>query len=719
MMVSLLGLLIVCVGCASVEPGPEPTPEPTPWELVHPHLSVTPDQRDVVLSRDDREPYATILAELVAQADRQIRDSEVGWNASEQNSNAQSAAANAFLAWLYDDPERARRSLDFLAAIRTDFENRDDWDINIRMPYSLMGWTEAWDLLSATGLAPEDELAAAVEDIVSVTHQFYSAYVLDEGTRSLLLTPAQNNHPIRTAMAIGYVALGIWDHPLSASMRDWAFSELDYLWGEDGQYQLEDGSVSEGPFYSAFAWTPSLALFIAAENSGRTLDLRRSCLNRSDADPWTGHGCAEGEPFTFASPLRTARFQEFADWSISLRLPWGARPPREDSRFNSPNGFALLTSFAPEAGPYRWDWENNRDFPRRTTSGLDSKILHLAWFDDGVAAVEPPFESRVSPVAGEAVFRSSWDDDAVWGMLMAEHGSARKTLHDHVDALSFQVAAYGEYLLMDTGYYKPLAYNNARTSNATGHNVVLIDGQGAPDKGLLTNFGDADAWLEHGLVGGVVEVAEARQAYEDAEIVRTMAFVDDRYFVVADRIESDREPREHRFRVHGWAGLDSGGAFTMGQDGARWARDSAGIDVHVRSPDGDVSIEQPPYEEAQPPYTHEIEEGRATTHHEVMDAVITASAPDFLGLLLPYRVGEDPPEVSWEYDAAWVDGDLVVLREPVDGILYLEAGTLETDASLVILRPGGFVFASRGTYVRWAGEDVLSGGDPEGNTLVE
>ncbi len=710
-------LLFVLAGCGSADP--EPSPTPAAYVEFHPHLAATPALRDVVLARLDREPYATILAELTAQADRPIRAEAVGWNASEQNSNAQAAAANAFLAWLDDDADRAARAADFLAAVRTDFDRRDDWDITIAMPHCLIGWTDAWDLLSATGLADPAALEAAADDIVSVAHQFHSAYVLDDGTRTLMLTPAQNNHPIRTAVAIGYVGLGIWDHPYSPSLRDWAFSELDYLWGADGQYQLEDGSVSEGPFYSGYAWTRSVGLLGGVEQRGRSLVVRRSCVNRHDSDPWTDHGCVEGEPFTFANPLRTERFEGFARWSMGLRLPWGTRPPREDSRFSAPNGAALLTSFADDAGDLRWDWEDNRDEPMRTSHALDTKIRHLVWFDDAVAAREPDFISRALPVAGEAVFRSSWDRDAVWGMLMAEHGSARKTLHDHVDATSFQVAAYGEYLLMDTGYYKPVDYNNARTAQATGHNVVLIDGQGAPDKGLLTAFGDADAWLEHPLLGGVVESAEARQSYEDAEIVRTMAFVDGRYFVIADRIASDREPREHRFRVHGWAGFDSGGTFALSADRATWEREAAGIEVHIASPDGPVALEEPPFVEAQAPHAHEIEEGRATTHHAVVDGVITAQAPDFLAVLAPYRVGDPRLDVVWEGGAAWVDGDLVVLREPGPGALALSEGTLETDAALVILRPGGFAFASRGTYVRWDGVDVLTGGDPEGVTLAE
>ncbi len=716
----LLGIVLaLSTGCEAPVQEEPPPPEPTPFVVVHPHLAATPAHKAVVLERVDREPYAQILAELTAQADRAIRAEEVAWRTSEQNSNAQAAAANAFLAWIHDDQSRADRAVEFLAAIRTDFENRDDWDINISMPHNLIGWTDAWDLLSATGLAPQESLDAAAGDIVSIAHQFFSDYVLDEGTRTLMLRPAQNNHPIRTAVAIGYVALAFWDDPLSPSMRDWAFSELDYLWGPNGQYQFDDGSVSEGPFYSGYAWTPSLVLFGAVEQSGRTLELRRSCMNRNDAEPWTDHGCIEGEPFTFANPLRTERFRGFARWSMGLRLPWGMRPPREDSRFSAPNGAALLTSFADDAGDLRWDWEQNRDVPERTSHALDTKLRHLVWFDDAVPAREPDFVSRALPVAGEATFRSSWDQGAVWGMLMAEHGSARKTLHDHVDATSFQVAAHGEYLLMDTGYYKPVDYNNARTANATGHNVVLIDGQGAPDKGLLTNFGDADAWLEHALLGGVVESAEARQSYEDADLVRTMAFVDGRYFVIFDRIHSEREPREHRFRVHGWAGFDSGGTFTLEAERATWERAAAGVDVHVGSPDGAVVLEQPPYEEARAPYTHEIEEGRATTHHEVVDGVITASAPDFLAVLAPYRVGEERADVRWEEGAAWVDGDLIVLREPGEGTLVFADGTLETDAAAVILRPGVFAWASRGTYVRWEGVDLLVGGDAEGVGLGE
>ena len=49
--------------------------------------------------------------------------------------------------------------------------------------------------------------------------------------------------------------------------------------------------------------------------------------------------------------------------------------------------------------------------------------------------------------------------------------------------------AGGEDLLIDTGYYKPDATNNPLTMDAPSHNVILVDGVGAPKRGLLNAWG--------------------------------------------------------------------------------------------------------------------------------------------------------------------------------------------------------------------------------------
>ncbi|HJL15419.1 MAG TPA: heparinase II/III family protein, partial [Sandaracinaceae bacterium LLY-WYZ-13_1] len=690
----------------------------------HPTLLVTPDDRDVILARVERDPYDHVLAELRAQAAEELRTPDPEkWDHSAYGHNGCIAQANAMLAWLFDDDEAARRAHDVLLALEPDVETNDTWDLNIRMPDPMICHTNAWDLLQATGHLSEDEAAAVGEVLTTIIDRFFEEYVLDRGMRQITLGFSQNNHPIRTAAAVGHVAMAFPEHPRSDRWLDWAVSELDYLLGEDGQYIQPDGGVSEGPFYHGFGTEAAILFLHAYSNVGLSShEHRRDCVNRRDVEPWAGHGCVDGERFTFDGVLERPRFQAALDWSIGIRLPSGQRPPLADARLYTPAHGALLTGYG--APPhFLWDWLTNTEEPRR----MDDPLVpyYLIAMDDAAAPEEPPYRNRFQVDAGNAVFRSGWDPDARWLLLMAEHGAQRRTLHDHVDGTSFSVAAYGDYLLSDTGYYKPNGLDNARTADAPSHNVILIDGRGAPDKGLLNDWGDEEAYLEHPLDGDALAWAEARQRYEDTEIVRGVAFVRRRYFVVADRLSTTRtDSREHRFRLHAHAGRDLGHTFALEDAGLHVAREHGGVRVHTASTVGPVAWEQPPFVEWEAPYVHEYEGGREE-HHGVADAVVEAVAPGFLSVVAPYRVGAtDGPDAPLEVTAvdagadavAWLvsDGafaDLVWLRGAgASGELTLGDGAVvASDAAVVVVAlDGSMALAARGTEVAVDGAAVFS-----------
>jgi hypothetical protein len=729
---ALLSLLlaVLLAGCP-VEPEPEPEAP------AHPTLIVRPGHKQVVLDRIGTEPWATVYGQLVGRADSATREpsTEGVWDPSANGTNCSTAQDAAFLAWLHDDADRAARSKELLLSLPVDFRTNNTWDINIRMPGVLINCTNAWDLLLGAGFLTEAESADAEARITSITQDFYADYVLEDLMRNLVLRPAQNNHPIRTATAIGYVALAFPDHWQAGAWGDWAFSELDYLWGPTGKYVLPDGGVSEGPFYFGFAWAPSVATFIAMENlgdRGRT-DFVRDCSNRNDADPWTDHGCVDGEAFTFDNPLRDPAWHATMEWSMALRLPWGSRPPKADAYFNSPPGQALVVPFG---GPdtLTWDWLDNRDEAFETTHGQDLIPHHLAWLEVTGDEGPPAWTSRFLPDAGDMIFRSSWQHDAVWGLLIAEHGPARKTLHDHVDGTSFSMAAFGEYLLVDPGYYKPVETDNARTAHSWAHNLVLIEGEAAPDKGLLTDFGDADAWLENPLSTDRFEYAEARQDYQDSTVVRSALMVDGRWFLLADRLGTTAAAaREHAWRMSGYAGQTAGGTYTARADGARWERELAGVDVWVASTAAGMAVVEPPLEEWYPPQVHEFEHDRQEAHHVTIDGLVTAEAPDFLAVLAPYRVG-GPEEAATvtpldvgEGVAGWsiaVDGvDWVALLRTPDAsqTIVLPDGTeVVTDAEATLFEvEGPAALLVRGTSLAIDGVARVEGGDAATVASVE
>ena len=302
-------------------------------------------------------------------------------------------------------------------------------------------------------------------------------------------------------------------------------------------------------------------------------------------------------------------------------------------------------------------------------------------------------------------------------LLVAEHHSARKTLHDHVDGLSFSLAAYGEYLIIDTGYYKPNYLDNARTADAVSHNVLLIDGKGAPDKGLLDNFGDTDAFLENTLDASEFDYAEARQEYEQTTIQRSAVFCRNRYFVIADRLATQAAvDREHAFRLHGWAGYDVGGSATWSQNTCTFEREKAGVDVFLASTAGVPEFVEPPFVELEAPYVHRIDNKEQDEgHHQVLDGTITARAPGFLAILAPYETGGARLTVeainAGADRAAWlVNGsDLVLLRKPGSSQeLTLTGGqVVSTDAELLILGlDDQKALLARGTTVSLDGDPV-------------
>ena len=710
-------VVLALLGCKA------PTEESPIDAVVHPRLMVTPGDRTRVLDRLGREPFASALSELETRAAGEWREPDPDvWDHSAWGHNGEIAEANAFIAWLLDDADAAEKARSFLLDFEGGFNTNTTWDVNIRMPHPLMGFTNAHDLLWGAGELSEAEAESAGEVITEVTSDFYARYVLDPVYRGLSLGFSQNNHPIRTASSIGYVALGFPEHPEAEAWRDWAISELDYLWSEGGQYVQADGGVSEGPFYYGFAFGPAAAFFIAADNAlDASLILHRDCINRQDVDPWTGHGCVDGEAFAFENPLRSEPFQAAVDWSIAIRLPSGQRPPLGDAYFNPHSGIALMSGFG-MGGHVLWDWETNEERPYEMTSGIQAIHHHLVHVDDSVEAVEPAWYNRMMPDAGMAVFRSGWDPDARWGMLVAEHGSARKTLHDHVDGTSFTVAAYGEYLLIDPGYYKPSELNNALTSAPTSHNVILIDGVGAPAKGLLTDWGDTDAFLRNTLDVEGLAYAEAHQSYEDTDIERSMIFVDGAYFVIADRLQTTRqEAREHRWRLHGYAGYESGGSFELRDQGARWERTLAGIEVYLASTSPGLQPVEPEFVEFASPHVQQFDLARSVGHHAVMDGLVEGVAPGFLAVLAPYQVaGEEFVVLDLGLSDGWtgwsVDREagveLIILRQPeAPESFTLHDGTLlETDAELVLVQPDGeLALMARGTRLLLDGVSRLEG----------
>ncbi|MFW5803356.1 MAG: alginate lyase family protein [Verrucomicrobiota bacterium] len=171
---------------------------------------------------------------------------------------------------------------------------------------------------------------------------------------------------------------------------------------------------------------------------------------------------------------------------------------------------------------------------------------------EGQRPAGPP--SRFLPWAGQLVSRSGWDANAHWSFF--DIGPYGHGGHGHPDKLHLSVMAHGRHLLVDTGrfaYQGAIAqkFRGVYANHSRGHNVILIDGksQGKDVAKLSRPLNEADAGIteETDWATGSIDTFDGLEG--KAAHRRTVLYRRGRYWVVVDRIESDR-PRAIRAQWH-------------------------------------------------------------------------------------------------------------------------------------------------------------------------
>lgn len=176
--------------------------------------------------------------------------------------------------------------------------------------------------------------------------------------------------------------------------------------------------------------------------------------------------------------------------------------------------------------------------------------------------------SQVFPWAGIHVMRSGWDEEAHWAFFDT---GPFGTGHQHADKLHLSIAAYGRDLLVDGGRYThqnywsfdPWATWRGYFRSTHSHNTLLIDGHGQYNGERGDGPGDEETEevmqylvAEEPMKEGVAFVntetfdyARGRVGFDFSSIegradhTRAVVYVRNRFWVVVDRVETDRPRR--------------------------------------------------------------------------------------------------------------------------------------------------------------------------------
>jgi hypothetical protein len=606
-----------------------------------------------IRARLDREPYKTWRNMLTAEAEA-ILSREVDWSGTEEGKPVVRKPLQAYyaktLAGAYvfsaSDSlnrrryaEEAAKALRFVPAAGFKGPFTSDLEISEAAAY----WAAAYDMLKGEGFdfAVEGypDMEAVIRSNLSALRGYMATYMAsgaiptpgaigrDFPSAALYTIANSDNHHVKLLASLILLSLSVYDTPGASDAFPNALSRFIQTLNNitiSGKNEEPYGGWAEGPQYHLYTMREYLPALTALQN--HTL-------------------------FSYSSNPEITETHLILPRTI---MPDGFTPPFDDNEAIIFDMAPLLASRhrdRPECDALLWLWERNG---RPANKAFLPDLI--AQFDDtppahiGPGAMGWPL-TDFRPDVGYARFRNSWEKDAIYFLFQTERDEAREKgqAHEHPDPNSFILHAFGEMLIMDSGYGGFDKHDATR--QAINHNIILVNGQGPA--GASQQFGSigfwrangADATLDKYFTTPGLDFARSRTRYlisDATDFTRNVLFADHRYFILFDQVTNAFEPKTYTLLLHGNGGGTSGGAFTLLPDGARWDREKAGVRAFCLGTN-DLTLS---FSFETQDLSHAVYERSPLQTHTTLKFSQKGVGAQFLTLLYPHPAGLSMPDIA-------------------------------------------------------------------------
>ena len=315
----------------------------------------------------------------------------------------------------------------------------NDYSMDLSRSYAVQAYAIAYDIIYKNISAPERVL---IEDLLESHAQPLS---------NIDLYP-ENNHCVVNAGGLGLAGLILKNKTFIDIATE---AILTYLYEKN----RPDGASYEGQSYLAFAYLNSIEFLHA--------------LNRLNA-------------YNF---FNNTRFQNSLDFMAHCLSPLATTPLFEDATTSGYANEILLISAAQisnqqRAKEYQWLWEhrkNNTDllglneYNYLLSSLPNFRSIVCYDVNEKIEPVKPEYASDVYKDSNMAFLRSGYSTDSIFLSFSCKNYTQS---HPHYDENSFELWAYGAWLVMNPGYPGWGNDGHDYTISTESSNTLLINNKG-------------------------------------------------------------------------------------------------------------------------------------------------------------------------------------------------------------------------------------------------
>lgn len=332
-------------------------------------------------------------------------------------------------------------------------------------------------------------------------------------------------------------------------------------------------------------------------------------------------------------------------------------------------------------------------------SQFDRPSIPSFIFHDDVIAAKPPNlpTSKIFRDRGYAVFRSGWTSDDIVFLFRA----GPNFNHHHADQGSFLLTAFGEVLISEAGwsdYYKDPYYATFFTQ-AAGHNTVLVDhdpeSQTIPD---TPQFKALDSYprITDSLTSDFYDsvTSDLSSVYQKhlASYERSIVFMKPDYFVVFDKLKTEREPMLFEFLLHlvnrDRIKLDGLSAIYQGEKASLAVRSFPSCDAKLSVENGRVPYQvfatRTPSEIPAPPAYLDLKIAKPVSEMQFLTAIVPARTAGAAQTLLRRMSELSGSNIKGLRVERGKKTELIVFRSGSDAE-PIRQGEWSADASMLII----------------------------------
>lgn len=492
-----------------------------PEKSDYPKLFFTKDEIENLKNKSINSQYLPLYNIILNESSRNLPNEfqNAPYPGSAIEYSSSTIKSLSFIVMLNDNIENYNKIINYYKILPDNLQTSEDNHDILFMSAAITNFCKSYDFLKGSSLLTTEDDNLIKTKITNIVESLFLKYATETNLGYFQLFATHNNWNIKFVAAMGIYGLTFNNLSKSFFYISYGITELKHYLIDS--LTTDEGGYSEGPNYHRYSQSEYLPFLIAINNflnKNITNYYNQYCLTRRD------NSCVNGE-ILIDNFINSKQFKNTLHWQFDIVMPDGFTPPFDDNIMGCSN--SLINYYFDNNPEYIW---YNEEYSKCKNYVDNFSVETFVYHNAEIVKQKPVEKNFISPKTGVIIFRNAIEANNKYFLLVCEDFPMRGMSHEHSDETTFSYHAFGDYLLLDSGYIKYT--EREKVNKEKNHSLLLIDNEGPTNPGLGT--GGAKCFINGKDINDDISFVSSQTTYKGHTINRFVFSIKNELFIIFD-----------------------------------------------------------------------------------------------------------------------------------------------------------------------------------------